>query len=92
MQSYFSQHQPASSHSHIINTSITLSKGRNQQIVQQSQGITALLTLNLEKVSQQLMAYGLNWKWYGEVPVDFILIMNSLFSISLFVFLLLEVL
>jgi hypothetical protein len=83
------------SHFYALNNSITLSKRRNQQIVQQSQMMKPLLKRTLEEVEAAnlpLMIYGVSQVSCGEVTIEFILSLTSLFSISLFVFPLLVVL
>jgi len=76
----------------MASTLLSFYKGRNQQIVQQSQGINALLKLNIEETNPPLMAYCSIQTSCGEVIFEFIIILNYLVSISLFVFPLLEVL
>ena len=52
----------------------------------------SLLKLNIEEANPPLMGYGLSQISCGEVTIEFIVILSFLFSISLFVFPLLEVL
>jgi hypothetical protein len=58
MQSFFFQNKPVNFHSHNITISITFQKRKNQEFVQQSQGIKSLLKLNIDEANPPLMAYG----------------------------------